>query len=130
MNNPTKPELPNILALYDACRTCEERNNDKWATKHWDNIRQTLLDVLPHGSGIDSDWHFEDNGNYIKCHNSYHRMNDVGMYDGWIGFSIYIRTDRRNIFGNLAWRIVGTFGKHQDIKEYLDDLFTETLNTL
>lgn len=49
----------------------------------------TLLDALPHGSGIDADWSIETlaNGNMIaSC--SYHGMSDGGYYDGWQDFSV------------------------------------------
>lgn len=48
-----------------------------------------LKDALPHGSGIDCDWNVSTlkNGSVV-AHNSYHGMNDCGMYDGWQDFTV------------------------------------------
>ena len=54
---------------------------------------EDLAGVLPHGSGIDADWTIEYRGNYIIARNSYHCMDENGMYDGWQDFSIVIEKD-------------------------------------
>ena len=72
-----------------------------------------LLDALPHGSGIDGVWSFDrlKNGN-IRCHNSYHMMNDVGMYDGWQDFTVTLfahpHAELNKLSGPCAgqWQIV------------------------
>ena len=50
---------------------------------------ERLIDALPHGSGIDCNWSAETqkNGNIVAS-NSYHLMDDGGMYDGWQNFSV------------------------------------------
>jgi hypothetical protein len=50
-----------------------------------------LVDILPHGSGIDAEWQIEQlrNGNVVaNC--SYHGMDEHGYYDGWQDFKIVI----------------------------------------
>lgn len=49
----------------------------------------TLIDLLPHGSGIDHSWSIDrlKNG-HIVCRNSYHGMDENGYYDGWQDFSV------------------------------------------
>jgi len=50
-----------------------------------------LVDILPHGSGIDDEWYVDQlrNGNVVaSC--SYHGMNENGYYDGWQDFKIVI----------------------------------------
>ena len=54
---------------------------------------EELGEVLPHGSGIDLDWQIEYRGDYIIAINSYHCMDENGMYDGWQDFSIVIEKD-------------------------------------
>ena len=54
---------------------------------------EDLAEVLPHGSGINSDWTIEYRGNYIIARNSYHCMDENGFYDGWQDFSIVIEKD-------------------------------------
>lgn len=51
-----------------------------------------LIDLLPHGSGIDCTWgiHKPKNGRYVYFTNSYHCMNDNGYYVGYQDFSIVI----------------------------------------
>lgn len=56
---------------------------------------EAFVDALPHGSGIDYEWagHMPKNGRYVYFSNSYHVMNDNGMYDGWQDFSIVLSAD-------------------------------------
>lgn len=65
---------------------------------------EKLEDALPHGSGIDMDWKFEvcQNGN-IFCHNSYHGMDEGGMYDGWQDFYVKIFRHRQDVVRKLEW---------------------------
>jgi len=48
-----------------------------------------LNEVLPHGSGIDSNWDFDyqKNGKVLAM-NSYHCMDENGYYYGWADFTI------------------------------------------
>jgi len=50
-----------------------------------------LLELLPHGSGIDCDWSIIEhkNGN-VTAKNSFHAMNETGMYDGYMDFTVRI----------------------------------------
>tara|TARA_R100000306_G_scaffold29748_1_gene32600 strand:- start:85 stop:546 length:462 start_codon:yes stop_codon:yes gene_type:complete len=50
-----------------------------------------ILEALPHGSGIDSDWTVDrcKNGT-IRCRNSWHAMNDAGYYCGHYDFTVHI----------------------------------------
>lgn len=54
-----------------------------------------LADSLPHGSGIDGDWHVTvlRNGD-VRVDGEYHAMND-GYYDGWRSFKFFIRKARK-----------------------------------
>lgn len=54
---------------------------------------------LPHGSGIDLDWNVSETNQYVYFGNSYHCMDDNGMYDGWQDFSIRIE---RVLFDHYA----------------------------
>lgn len=57
-------------------------------------LQNELEDMLPHGSGIDGKWWFQqdDAGGWL-CQNTYSVMNDVGMYIGDISFSFYLEWD-------------------------------------
>lgn len=50
----------------------------------------SILDSLPHGSGIDSSWTVTLNKSSLLLHNSYHCMDDNGYYDGWLDFTIRV----------------------------------------
>lgn len=57
-----------------------------------DEVKAELLKVLPHGSGIDSDWKFSEfpmgSPDTIECYNSYHVLDGSGYYAGWIDFTV------------------------------------------
>ena len=129
----TKKDTINLLQTWDAyCRCCKTDNGD-WIDKHWDTITEALLEALPHGSGIDYDWHFYSHGKAdqdLACSNAYHRMNDVGCYCQVIDFQVIIKHGVRDMFGKIMFRIVGQFGKHQDLKDYLCEIIHESLENL
>lgn len=122
--------------------------------EHSDIISHTevLCYVLPHGSGIDSDWRIEllKNGN-IHCHNAYHCMNQDGYYDGWIDFYVKLYRHRVNEYrvlqglmsgkiqvvhrkGDIDFKIVGSFhlrwNKYIDVKDYLYDCIGYALRNI
>lgn len=47
-----------------------------------------FMDDLPHGSGIDCDWHCTMKGDYVLFSNSYHCMNENGYYEGYQDFTV------------------------------------------
>src|ERR1039458_9134377 len=55
-----------------------------------------LADLLPHGSGIDSDWtiRVQRNGD-VTVYGSYHAMNENGFYVGWRNFRFTVRKWRK-----------------------------------
>jgi len=120
----------NILVSLNAINNCLESGNNEWYDKHMDNITSALLDVLPHGSGIDGDWSFDYTDKRIYVSNSYHRMDENGYYCGWIDFTVIIDGLHRDIWGKLDFTIKGRFGKYQDLKDYLYEIIGESLTSL
>jgi hypothetical protein len=49
-----------------------------------------LMNALPHGSGIDSNWTIDAGTKSVRLHNSYHCMDENGFYDGWVHFIVSI----------------------------------------
>ena len=49
-----------------------------------------MLAYNNHGSGIDCDWVIEENKRYVIMYNSIHCMDDNGMYEGFMDFSVRI----------------------------------------
>ena len=54
-------------------------------------LDDAILEALPHGSGIDSDWTIDrcENGT-IKCSNSWHAMDEWGGYCGHYAFTVHV----------------------------------------
>lgn len=56
-----------------------------------DNLENEIVKALPHGSGIDCDWKVNRVDNLtFDCHNSYHAMDQNGMYCGYVDFIVRI----------------------------------------
>jgi len=71
---------------------------------------ESLVNILPHGSGIDDTWTVElDKRGDCVYYNSFHRMNDIGMYCGWIPFHVHLSTTRTAELVPLRWQMEGTF---------------------
>jgi hypothetical protein len=114
------------------------------------NLTLDNLEDLPHGSGIDCDWQIDNMGKYFKCINSYHCMNENGMYDGYADFTLIIfkkpydfhkrfnptRTELFNqVFDydfNLHFN--GSFSQWKNrqhmLREYLEDTFSYFLDKI
>jgi hypothetical protein len=55
-------------------------------------LLKDLSHALPHGSGIDTDWHLshDEDKDVFSASNSYHVMSEYGMYLGYIAFEATI----------------------------------------
>ena len=126
----TKTE--NILVSFNALGNCEKSGNWDWFSKHGNRIELALLDVLPHGSGIDCKWGIELDlhSGKIVCKNSFHNMNDNGSYSGYTDFQVIINANHRDIFGRLDWTLKGRFAKRFGLKDYLEDTIGYALESL
>jgi hypothetical protein len=60
-----------------------------------DDLFEKIIDVLPHGSGIDATWKLDQLGTLpiVLCHNSYHAMDSQGFYCGWIDFTVKLNLE-------------------------------------
>ena len=109
-----------LARTIDARNNCIKNNNQEWQDRHEDTIQQ-LIEMLPHGSGLDGTWKIDigqSGDQKIILYMSYHAMDENGFYDGWINFMLTIKPSL--MFGfNL--NIKGNFGKYQGIKDYLYD---------
>ena len=68
----------------------EEKNN--YLTLDIINLDNNKKGMLPHGSGIDSDYTIEENKDKTKyiIYNSFHYMDEYGYYRGWIDFKLTV----------------------------------------
>lgn len=99
--------------------------NYLWEDKYRKTIDE-LIKQLPHGSGIDSSWIIAlTRSDVLFFSNSFHAMNEQGGYEGWIDFTVKVSPSLQ--FGANI-KITGTFGKRQEIKEYLYDMIDIAIN--
>jgi len=97
--------------------------NEKWFDKHTEDIEAFERDILPFGSGISGckiDLEKSTNEK-IVINSEYHTMNEHGYYGRWIYFTVTVTGSLQ--FG-VDLRIKGNFGKDQDLKEYLYEVFS------
>ena len=126
------------MSLAVAILNCETHPGQyaDWATKHRDTLESILLEALPHGSGIDADWTFDVTGTVarpvIKCHNSYHGMDENGYYCGWTDFSVVIGPSLDPINLCPDFKLVGRFSASvvHDLKGYLEDTISYALSEM
>jgi hypothetical protein len=87
-------------------------------------------DLLPTGSGIDSDWTIKFTSvTRIRCSNSYHCMNDAGYYDGWADFTLLVDIHDPNYFKIQFHGYSAQYkSKKYGLREYLTDLLGEVFS--
>lgn len=82
---------------------------------------EKIRNILPHGSGINSDWSIDIKKDVVICKNSYERMNEAGMYDGVFPFSVrYAKDDFKVTFHSLSSK-ERRIANEEGLKEYLED---------
>jgi len=122
-----------LAHYFNAYNNCIKNGNKEYETIHRQNIEQ-MIDLLPHGSGIDGKTEFNFNKsreNKLIIDSSYHCMDQNGFYDGWVDFSIMITS---SLIFEVDIVITGKFcKKYESVKDYLQETFqytlTETIKT-
>jgi len=69
-----------------------------------------LIEALPHGSGVDADWDVQVRKalpSTIRFYNSYHHMNDSGMYCCWKDFHVRLFQHKRDVRNPLKGNCAG-----------------------
>lgn len=121
-------ELANrIQARLNCINFKDDQEDAVYWTEHHEKCIESLKDLLPSGSGIDSGISIDlinSTGEKIIIDSSFHAMNDSGYYDRWIDFSITVTP---SLIHGISLKITGRFGKYQDIREYLYDIFATSL---
>jgi len=100
-------------------------------------VKEQLAEALPHGSGIDAQWYVNQRSkNVFVFHNSYHKMNENGMYNGWADFAVVISRAQKSQFvelkgpcegrcqittikGDWGYRITGLSGRLDDVGDWI-----------
>ena len=61
-----------------------------------------FAEALPHGSGIDGDWHIQVQGNgNVVVTGEYHHMNNGWYYDGWSNFKLWMSRMDKDVWNPL-----------------------------
>jgi hypothetical protein len=118
-----------IGGIIQAIKNCEETNNQEWLEIHIQSLNE-LTEKLPHGAGIDGTtvvFLHKCRKDLIVIRSSYHCMDEVGGYDGWIDFELWIRPSFSGIDIDVKGRFSDKHGKYADIKDYLLDIFAIAL---
>lgn len=61
---------------------------DEAATQPMIDLALNLVDLLPHGSGIDCTWNVTAYANKVECANELHAMDSDGYYAGYYPFTV------------------------------------------
>lgn len=94
-----------------------------FALEYYKVLDQNFTDIinkLPHGSGIDGEIKIITGKKYPTFSCSYHVMNGSGYYTRWIDYTVTIKP---SLISEIDITIVGNFGKDQDVKDCLIDLY-------
>lgn len=87
---------------------------------------EILREDLIHGSGIDCEWTFKINNKsrYVFAYNSYHVMNENGIYDGYADFKLKISVENPVSFKlTFSGRQGGELNKKHMLRDYLEETF-------
>jgi len=117
-----------IANTVNARKNCIESNNEEWIEKHENSIDR-FNDMLPSGCGIDTGTKIDlDNSgrDKIVLYSSYHVMDENGFYTHWIDFDVTVKA---SLLFDIDINVRGKFGRNQDIKEYLTELYADVLHT-
>lgn len=114
-----------IASTVEALKYCYTEDDTSKYRQAIDNHETTIeyieKNVLPHGSGIDGETEIDvdkSKPNKLYLHSSYHAMED-GYYTRWIDYIVRIAP----AWNDIDLLITGNFGRDQDIKESLYDLY-------
>jgi len=94
---------------------------------------QRIVKALPHGSGIDGNWHVEIpvRSKVLRFQNFYHCMTEEGFYDDFCYFSVLINPDDENIAFNMKLIFNGQksqrLAQKYCLREYLEEMIAASL---
>ena len=96
-----------------------------------------LIEVLPHGSGIDCDWEYEvpKTSNTVRLSNAFHCMDEFGGYCGYADFTLIVnpRTDKTGLY-EFKLQFNGSDSQYLNrkyaLREYLEEILGSALNDI
>jgi len=121
-HTPLYQELSSLLL---AIENCEKAGNHEWHSKHRDNIKSLVSDLMPSGSGIDSGTSFDFDASKperLVLSFGYHHMDEGGGYDGWTYHTAVVKP---SLAFDFDLRITGP--DRNGIKDYLHECYEVAL---
>jgi hypothetical protein len=88
-----EPLFQQIARAVDARRSCIEHHNDEWIGR-WEARLDAMVLELPRGGGFDDYPKLDldaSTGQSLVFTGSFHKMDDIGMYDGWQDYTITVK---------------------------------------
>jgi hypothetical protein len=116
-----------LAQVVVAIENCRVSSNHEWKLKHSDTLKKICEKYLPSGSGFDNGCTVDDslsNENRLHITVAFHAMDEMGGYDGWYGYKVYVTP---NLCFGFNLRVVGQDYRHQ-LKEYIEDTLEVCLN--
>lgn len=105
--------------------TSETEHNQTSLERNRALVEHVLIEILPHGSGINCSWEFEwfANGS-LRASNSFHCMNDAGFYDGYADFTLHMK--EREPMRDFRLAFNGQQAQQKNRRYMLRDYLTDT----
>lgn len=87
-------------------------------SKLLDELFEIIVEVLPHGSGIDASWHLEQLGSLpiVLCSNSFHAMDQNGYYCDWVDFTVKLNLESLDFDVEVNNKQIELISKAYDIE--------------
>lgn len=114
------------VSAYRAQERCIANGNAEWQERWGETIRR-LLQLLPSGSGFDSDPEvtITKNGT-LSIVVPFHCMNDVGYYDGWETYKVTARPTFEGMVVNV--RGPNVKGSRFGLADYVGEAYQGALS--
>jgi hypothetical protein len=113
-----------LASRIKAQENCKLTGNSLWYEKHGEVV-SALVEELPHGSGIDGTNAIDScTDSKLVLAGQYHALNENGYYDGWYDFRVVVKA---SLVHGVLVEVTGRFGKYQDVKDYLAEIFQYAL---
>jgi len=119
------PVYKQLASSILARKNCIDSGNEDWFDNHSLLIEHIQQNYLPSGSGIDSGCTINvEKYQILEIKSSYHTMDENGCYGRWTDFTVKVKP---SLIFDFDISIIGNFGKHQMVKDYLYDVFNDAL---
>ena len=115
--------ISTLSAAIEARKNCQQSGNTEWLDR-WNERIEQLVQMLPHGSGIDSGTKIDldkSHADKLVLYTAFHHMNNGGFYDGWTEHTVTVTPG----FRSLNLRISGR--DRNQIKDYLYETYNYAL---